>query len=107
MGETCDSYRDPSLRGQGDSTPSQTAWSLIGLIAAGHATGSWEPDALERGIQYLIETQREDGTWDEDWFTGTGFPQHFYLKYHYYQQYFPLLALGRYQKACQEVAELA
>ena len=105
-GETCDSYREPELRGQGDSTASQTAWSLIGLLAVGNATGKWEPEVLRRGVQYLIDTQREDGTWDEDWFTGTGFPQHFYLKYHYYQQYFPLLALGRYQTACKEVPEL-
>jgi squalene-hopene/tetraprenyl-beta-curcumene cyclase len=54
--------------------------------------------AIDRGVQYLIDTQREDGTWDEDWFTGTGFPKHFYLKYHLYQQHFPLTALGRYRK---------
>ncbi|KAB8315101.1 squalene--hopene cyclase [Tolypothrix campylonemoides VB511288] len=96
-GETCRSYDDPTLKGQGASTASQTAWAILGLIAAGQATGKFAKVALERGIGYLLETQRSDGTWDESEFTGTGFPSHFYLKYHLYQQYFPLLALGRYQ----------
>jgi len=96
-GETCRSYDDPALKGQGPSTASQTAWALIGLIAAGEATGVFAEQALERGVNYLIATQRSDGTWDEDYFTGTGFPGHFYLKYHLYQQHFPLTALGRYQ----------
>ncbi|HLO87237.1 MAG TPA: squalene--hopene cyclase [Nostocaceae cyanobacterium] len=95
-GETCFSYNDPSLKGQGDSTASQTAWALIGLIAAGEATGKFAIDTIDRGINYLIATQ-QNGTWDEQYFTGTGFPRHFYLKYHLYQQYFPLIALGRYQ----------
>jgi squalene-hopene/tetraprenyl-beta-curcumene cyclase len=73
-GETCFSYNDPSLKGQGDSTASQTAWALIGLMAAGDATGTYAMDALDRGIHYLLQTQRPDGTWDEDYFTGTGFP---------------------------------
>jgi squalene-hopene/tetraprenyl-beta-curcumene cyclase len=96
-GETCFSYNDPKLKGQGDSTASQTAWALIGLLAAGEATGKYEMDAIERGVHYLITTQRSDGTWNEDYFTGTGFPCHFYLKYHLYQQHFPLTALGRYR----------
>ncbi|BAZ23934.1 squalene/oxidosqualene cyclase [Kalymmatonema gypsitolerans NIES-4073] len=96
-GETCRSYDDPTLKGQGPSTASQTAWAILGLIAAGQATSKFAKVALERGIGYLLETQRSDGTWDESEFTGTGFPSHFYLKYHLYQQYFPLLALGRYQ----------
>ena len=96
-GETCFSYNDPSLKGQGDSTASQTAWALIGLMAAGDATGMYAMDALDRGIHYLLQTQRPDGTWDEDYFTGTGFPCHFYLKYHLYQQHFPLTAIGRYR----------
>ncbi len=96
-GETCRSYDDPTLKGQGLSTASQTAWAILGLIAAAQATGKFAKVALERGIGYLLETQRSDGTWDESEFTGTGFPSHFYLKYHLYQQYFPLLALGRYQ----------
>lgn len=96
-GETCLSYRDPALKGQGDSTASQTAWALIGLMAAGEATGNYATDAIERGVSYLVATQRDDGTWDEPYFTGTGFPNHFYLKYHLYQQHFPLTALGRYR----------
>ena len=96
-GETCRSYDDPSLKGQGKSTVSQTAWALIGLMAAGEATGRWAHEAIEQGINYLLDTQQPDGTWDESEFTGTGFPSHFYLKYHMYQQYFPLMALGRHQ----------
>lgn len=96
-GETCRSYNDPSLKGKGNSTASQTAWALIGLLAAGEATGKLALDAIEQGIAYLVATQKPDGTWFEADFTGTGFPSHFYLKYHLYQQYFPLIALGRYQ----------
>ncbi|MFB2935054.1 squalene--hopene cyclase [Aerosakkonemataceae cyanobacterium BLCC-F154] len=95
-GETCFSYNDPSLKGKGDSTASQTAWALIGLIAAGEATGKFAKAAIDRGVNYLLATQQSDGTWDEDYFTGTGFPCHFYIKYHLYQQHFPLTALGRY-----------
>ena len=97
-GETCFSYRDPALKGQGDSTASQTAWALIGIIAAVEATGFKTTSALKDGVEYLIQTQKDDGTWNEAYFTGTGFPNHFYIKYHLYQQYFPLLALGKYQK---------
>lgn len=97
-GETCESYDDPKLKGQGLSTASQTAWAIIGLLAAGEATSSYTHAAIERGVHYLTTTQKLDGTWDEDYFTGTGFPGHFYLKYHLYQQHFPLTALGRYQK---------
>ncbi|MBD2246006.1 squalene--hopene cyclase [Nostoc sp. FACHB-888] len=96
-GETCRSYDDPSLKGKGNSTASQTAWALIGLLAAGEATGQLALKVIERGIDYLVATQQPDGTWFEADFTGTGFPCHFYLKYHMYQQYFPLIALGRYQ----------
>jgi squalene-hopene/tetraprenyl-beta-curcumene cyclase len=96
-GETCRSYNDPSLKGQGNSTASQTAWAVIGLIAAGEATGKLAVEAIEGGIGYLLATQQPDGTWYEADFTGTGFPGHFYLKYHLYQQYFPLIALGRYR----------
>jgi squalene-hopene/tetraprenyl-beta-curcumene cyclase len=104
-GETCRSYDDPSLRGQGPSTASQTAWALIGLLAAAeHDPNLSVFDAsIERGVNYLLETQRDDGTWDESHFTGTGFPGHFYLKYHLYQQHFPLTALARYARprACR------
>jgi squalene-hopene/tetraprenyl-beta-curcumene cyclase len=96
-GETCRSYDDPTLKGQGTSTASQTAWALIGLMAAGEGTGKFASEAIERGVNYLLITQQADGTWNESEFTGTGFPSHFYLKYHLYQQYFPLMALGRHQ----------
>jgi len=94
-GESADSYEDPSLKGIGPSTPSQTAWSLMGLIAAGHASQR----AVQEGIRYLIETQNPEGSWDEDWFTGTGFPKVYYLEYTMYRQYFPLLALSHYRDA--------
>ncbi len=97
-GETCASYNDPSLKGIGISTASQTAWALIGLIAAAEATQFIAQPAIAQGVAYLLQTQRSDGTWDEDQFTGTGFPCHFYLKYHLYQQYFPIQALARYKK---------
>ena len=97
-GETCRSYDDPSLKGQGVSTASQTAWALIGLLAAQDTTGFNGEEVISSGIDHLIKTQHTDGTWNEDEFTGTGFPSHFYLKYHLYQQYFPLMALGRYHQ---------
>ena len=94
-GESCDTYADPALRGAGPSTPSQTAWALMALLAAGEA----EHDAVSRGIDYLIRRQRSDGTWDEEHFTGTGFPSDFMINYHLYRHYFPLTALGRYEQA--------
>ncbi len=97
-GETCQSYDDPSLKGQGVSTASQTAWALIGLLAVREMSGANIHKAIQRGINYLLVTQQANGTWEEAEFTGTGFPSHFYLKYHLYQQYFPLIALSRYQK---------
>ena len=97
-GETCASYNDPSLKGTGISTASQTAWALLGIMAAMTGTGFKEQRSLDRGIEYLLKTQQQDGTWEEAQFTGTGFPCHFYLKYHLYQQYFPLQALARYSK---------
>ena len=99
-GETCASYNDASLKGTGVSTASQTAWALLGIMAAMAGTKFKELRSLERGIEYLLNTQQPDGTWDEAQFTGTGFPCHFYLKYHLYQQYFPLQALARYAKLC-------
>jgi squalene-hopene/tetraprenyl-beta-curcumene cyclase len=96
-GETCWSYNDPTLKGKGSSTASQTAWALIGLMAAGEATGQWATQAIRQGIDYLLNTQQADGAWTEAEFTGTGFPCHFYLNYHLYRQHFPLTALGRYQ----------
>ena len=100
-GETTDSYKDPTLRGAGPSTPSQTAWALIGLLAAGERHPSIADAytaSIDRGIAYLLRTQRADGSWDEPEFTGTGFPVHFYLNYHQYRLHFPLSALGRYAK---------
>ena len=93
-GETAVSYAYPELRGQGPVTPSQTAWAVWGLIAAGMSNHS----AVEKGIQWLLKTQRADGGWAEDQFTGTGFPQVFYLKYHLYPIYFPLLALAKWRR---------
>jgi squalene-hopene/tetraprenyl-beta-curcumene cyclase len=92
-GESVDTYAQPELRGQGNPTPSQTAWALLGLLAAGHAAST----AVRRGVQYLLDTQLADGTWEETEFTGTGFPRVFYLRYHYYRVYFPLLALAKFR----------
>jgi squalene-hopene/tetraprenyl-beta-curcumene cyclase len=89
-GESADTYEHPHLRGQGTPTASQTAWAVMGLLAAGLAGHP----AVTRGIRYLSLMQDEDGAWDEPEFTGTGFPKVFYLKYHYYPIYFPLLALA-------------
>jgi squalene-hopene/tetraprenyl-beta-curcumene cyclase len=91
-GEDMRSYREPSLRGRGPSTASQTAWALLALLAAGEH-GS---DATRAGVRYLIDTQRADGTWDEPWYTGTGFPGDFYINYHLYRLVFPISALGRF-----------
>jgi squalene-hopene/tetraprenyl-beta-curcumene cyclase len=116
-GESPASYVDPSLRGRGDSTASQTAWALLGLIAAGDRSS----DSARRGVEYLVRTQSPDGTWDEPQFTGCGFPGYgsgdqpenyrevgdpgwqglelssgFMINYHLYRNYFPLWALGRY-----------
>jgi squalene-hopene/tetraprenyl-beta-curcumene cyclase len=94
-GETCRSYDEPELMGTGTPTASQTAWATLGLIAAGRAAG----DAVRRGIHFLVATQARDGSWDEAQFTGTGFPRVFYLKYHLYRVYFPLMAISRYRQA--------
>jgi squalene-hopene/tetraprenyl-beta-curcumene cyclase len=94
-GEDLRSYDDPALAGRGTSTASQTAWALLALLAAGEHAG----EAAERGIRWLAQTQRDDGTWDEPQFTGTGFPGDFYINYHLYRLAFPLSALGRYVTA--------
>lgn len=93
-GETCYTYNDPSLAGMGESTPSQTAWSLLGLLAANEVNST----AVARGVRYLLNQQDKDGAWDEKLYTGTGFPKVFYLLYHGYSQYFPLWALGSYRR---------
>jgi squalene-hopene/tetraprenyl-beta-curcumene cyclase len=117
-GESCGSYVDPDLHGVGPSTASQTSWALIGLLAAGEA----DHPATHKGVRYLVATQKEDGTWDEPYFTGTGFPGYgvgermkklpkpgergyqglemsagFMINYHLYRNIWPLLALGRYR----------
>ncbi len=93
-GESCASYDDPNLKGVGESTPSQTAWAIMGLLAANDTRS----DCVARGIAYLLRTQKKDGSWDELHYTGTGFPRVFYLGYHLYRQYFPLIALTTYAK---------
>ena len=118
-GESCGSYVDSSLHGVGPSTASQTAWALLALLAAGEV----EHPATRSGVCYLVDTQEADGTWDEPYFTGTGFPgyglgerpkeppkpgeQHFQglemsggfmINYHMYRNCWPLLALGRYRR---------
>jgi len=97
-GESCDSYEDVALAGQGESTPSQTAWALLALLAVGEA----DCTEVARGVAYLAETQSESGEWAEDFYTGTGFPGAFYLRYYMYALYFPLQALGNYRKAILE-----
>jgi squalene-hopene/tetraprenyl-beta-curcumene cyclase len=94
-GETCETYDDPSLKGTGVPTASQTAWAILGLIAAGET----ESDSARRGVEWLTSRQNEAGDWTEDEWTGTGFPKVFYLKYHYYRVSFPLMALARYRAA--------
>lgn len=96
-GETIQSYDDPFLKAIGKSTPSQTAWALLGLIVGGEI----KSDAVEKGIKFLLAKQKEDGSWDESEFTATGFPKVFYLKYHMYRNYFPLTALSRYRNLIQ------
>ncbi len=94
-GETCESYDCPELAGVGASTPSQTAWALLALLAAGRARTA----AVERGVRFLLATQRPDGRWEDAFWNGTGFPRVFMLKYHLYAAYFPLWALGVYRRA--------
>ena len=94
-GESADSYENDAMRGRGAATPSQTAWAVLALVSAGLA----DHPATRRGVGWLVDHQNEDGSWDETEFTGTGFPLVFYLKYHMYRVYFPLLALARWKKA--------
>ena len=104
-GESCGTYDDSTQRGVGPSTPSQTAWALLGLLAANDTRS----DSVAKGVRWLTERQHEDGSWDElmpgrngeSYYTGTGFPRVFYLGYHLYKQYFPLLALTTYRRALE------
>ncbi len=118
-GESCASYMDENFRGRGESTASQTAWALMALVS----TGNHQYDnAIQQGVRWLLETQQKDGTWDEPWYTGTGFPGYgvgertdlkrarkelaqgkelsrgFMINYNLYRHYFPLMALGRARK---------
>jgi squalene-hopene/tetraprenyl-beta-curcumene cyclase len=122
-GESCSSYADERYRGKGPSAPSQTAWALLALIAAGEDGH----DATARGVDHLLRTQRQDGSWDEPYFTGTGFPGYgvgqrldryltpedsgyqgeelpagFMINYHMYRTYWPLMALGRYRRSLRK-----
>jgi squalene-hopene/tetraprenyl-beta-curcumene cyclase len=92
-GEDEESYADAPHGQYRESTPSQTAWALLGLMAAGAA----DHPAVARGIAWLEANQGEDGTWAEVPYTAVGFPRVFYLRYHGYRLYFPLLALARYR----------
>jgi len=92
-GEDPRSYDDPEWIGRGDSTASQTAWALLALHAAGERIERCP--ALARGVEWLIATQRPDGSWDEPQYTGTGFPSDYYINYHLYRLTFPIMALGR------------
>jgi len=101
FGESIASYYDPALKGKGVSTASQTAWGLIGLLAAGDV----DDPAVARAVIHLIERQQSDGSWAEKEFTGTGFPCVFYLKYHLYRNYFPLYALARYRNTTRGMTQ--
>ena len=98
-GESCASY-DNNTFTPAPSTPSQTAWAVLGLLASGDVSSL----SLYNGIEYLVETQRPDGTWDEQLSTGTGFPRVFYLSYHLYRNSFPLLALSKFSQIKAQVA---
>lgn len=90
-GEDLRSYVDDAWKGRGESTASQTAWALLALLAAGEKGA-----AVQKGVKWLVDTQREDGGWDETLYTGTGFPGDFYISYEMYRLVFPMSALGRY-----------
>ena len=92
-GESCASYDNHAFT-PAKSTPSQTAWAVLGLLAGGDTTSR----SLHQGVEYLLETQRQDGSWNEELSTGTGFPKVFYLTYHLYRLYFPILALSEFAK---------
>lgn len=102
-GETCASYDDPHLKGKGPSTPSQTAWALMGLIAACDPAhpAELERRCIRRGIEFLLERQSADGSWPEPETTGTGFPRVFYLRYDMYRNNWPLLALATWGAQCR------
>ncbi len=91
-GETCATYENAGAKGIGESTASQTAWAIMGICAC----GDLDRLSIQRGLRFLLGSQKPDGSWDEQQITGTGFPRVFYLKYDMYRQNFPLLALATY-----------
>jgi len=91
-GETCATYENPATKGMGESTASQTAWAVMGICAC----GDLDRPSIQRGMRFLLSSQKPDGSWEEQQITGTGFPRVFYLKYDMYRQNFPLLALATY-----------
>ncbi|MFQ5747904.1 MAG: squalene--hopene cyclase [Planctomycetota bacterium] len=100
-GEDNDTYAHPEKAGRGSrGTSFQTAWALLGLLAAGEG----DSPSVRRGIQYLLDTQKKDGLWEDESYTAPGFPRVFYLRYHGYQKYFPLWALARYRRMLEETA---
>jgi squalene-hopene/tetraprenyl-beta-curcumene cyclase len=101
FGESLLSYDKPESKGQGNSTASQTAWGLIGLLAGAEAN---DP-AIQKAVSYLMGQQNADGSWSESEFTGTGFPCVFYLKYHLYRNSFPLYALARFRNQSEDAGE--
>lgn len=97
-GEDCLSYARADYSGRGSSTPSQTAWALIALL---HMERADHP-AILAGVRYLLSGMNSSGTWDEELFTGTGFPRVFYLRYHMYRHYFPVWALALYRNMAEK-----
>jgi squalene-hopene/tetraprenyl-beta-curcumene cyclase len=92
-GESCASYWPQQRAEANSSTPSQTAWALLGLMAAGEA----DSEAVRRGVDFLVAAPRDGGQWREKHYNAVGFPRVFYLRYHGYSAYFPLWALARYR----------
>ncbi|HHD56074.1 MAG TPA: squalene--hopene cyclase, partial [Desulfobulbaceae bacterium] len=127
-GESCGSYMDDDLRGRGPSTASQTGWALMALLAA--SSGDFD-QSIQQGLNFLCNSQRQDGTWDEPQYTGTGFPGYgvgervnlakdagrfgqgrelaraFMLNYNLYRHYFPLIAMGRAQNRLNQATTTA